>query len=85
MSIKIDKDLKTQAAKLAEKMGFNLSSVVAGMLRNFVTTQEFTVSLEPKMTPYLEAALREVEAEKESDWSPQFKDPKEAIKWLKAQ
>lgn len=85
MNIKIDKNLKAEAAKLAELMGFNLSSIVASMLRNFVTTKEFSVSLAPKMTPYLESAIAEAMNEKKSDKSPKFKDPKKAIDWLDAQ
>ncbi|MEN9604385.1 MAG: RelB antitoxin [Candidatus Parcubacteria bacterium] len=85
MNIKIDKGLKKKAADLADAMGFNLSSVVSAMLRNFVTTQELTVSLAPQMTPYLEAAIREVMKEKKGDRSPKFKNSKEAAAWLDAQ
>ena len=75
MNIKIDADLKKKAADLADAMGFNLSSVVS----------EITISLAPKMTPYLESAIREVMKEKKSDRSPKFKNTKEAITWLDAQ
>ena len=85
MNIKIDADLKKKAADLADAMGFNLSSVVSAMLRNFVTHKEITISLAPKMTPYLESAIREVMKEKKSDRSPKFKNTKEAITWLDAQ
>lgn len=85
MNIKIDKDLKAKAADLADAMGFNLSSVISSMLRNFVTTQEFSVSLAPKMTPYLESAITEVMKEKKSDRSPKFKKHADAVKWLDAQ
>ena len=85
MNIKIDKGLKTKAAALADAMGFNLSSVVSAMLRNFVTTQEFSVSMAPRMTPYLESAIKEVMKEKKSDKSPKFSNVKDATKWLDAQ
>ncbi len=85
MNIKIDKNLKTKAAKLADDMGFNLSSVIAAMLRNFVTTQELSVSMAPRMTPYLEGAIREVMKEKKNDRSPKFNNAKDADKWLDAQ
>ncbi|MES2623500.1 MAG: type II toxin-antitoxin system RelB/DinJ family antitoxin [Patescibacteria group bacterium] len=85
MNIKIDKDLKAKAASLADAMGFNLSSVIASMLRNFVTTQEFSVSLSPKMTPYLESAIKEVMKEKKTDRSPKFKNHSDAVSWLDAQ
>lgn len=85
MNVKIDKILKEKAATLADAMGFNLSSVVSAMLRNFVTTQEFSVSLAPKMTPYLEGVIREVMKEKKSERSPKFKNHADAVKWLDAQ
>jgi addiction module RelB/DinJ family antitoxin len=85
MNIKIDKNLKLKAAALADAMGFNLSSIVSGMLRNFVTTQEFSVSMTPRMTPYLEGAIREVMKEKKSDRSPKFSNAKDAVAWLNAQ
>ena len=85
MNVKIDKSLKEKAATLADTMGFNLSSVVSAMLRNFVTTQEFSVSLAPKMTPYLEGVIREVMKEKKSERSPKFKSHADAVKWLDAQ
>ena len=85
MNIKIDKVLKTKASKLAEDMGFNLSSVVSGMLRNFVTTRELSVTMSPHMTPYLEGAIREVMKESKSDRSPNFKNTKDAIAWLDTQ
>lgn len=85
MNVKIDKNLKEKAAELADAMGFNLSSVVSAMLRNFVTTREFSVSMAPKMTPYLEGVIREVMKEKKSDRSPKFNNAKDADEWLDAQ
>lgn len=85
MNIKIDKGLKDQAAELAGAMGFNLSSVVSAMLRNFVSMRELNVSLAPKMTPYLESAIKEVMKEKDTEQSPVFKNHKDAIAWLDSQ
>ena len=85
MNIKIDKELKAKAAKLAEDMGFNLSSVISGMLRNFVITRELSITTAPRMTPYLEGAIREVMKEKKSEQSPKFKNSRDAIAWLDAQ
>ena len=85
MNIKIDKDLKSKAAKLADDMGFNLSSVISGMLRNFVITRELSITTAPRMTPYLEGAIREVMKEKKNEQSPKFKNSKDAISWLDAQ
>lgn len=85
MNVKIDKTLKAQAAELAEAMGFNLSSIITGMLRNFVTMRELNVSMAPKMTPYLESAIAEVKKEDKRDRSPTFKNHADAIAWLDAQ
>ncbi len=85
MNVKIDKGLKAKAAELAEAMGFNLSSVITGMLRNFVTTRELNISTAPKMTPYLESAIAEVMKESKKDRSPKFDNHADAIAWLDAQ
>jgi addiction module RelB/DinJ family antitoxin len=82
ISIKIDKDLKTKAANLAEKMGFNLSSIISATLRNFVVNKEINVSLEPRMTPYLESVIEEVRKESPEDRSPMFDNAEDAIAWL---
>jgi addiction module RelB/DinJ family antitoxin len=85
MNIKIDKNLKEKAADLADAMGFNLSSVVSAMLRNFVTTKELNISMAPRMTPHLEGVIREVMKEKRSERSPRFNNAKDADAWLDAQ
>ena len=83
VNIKLDKKLKDQASKLAEQMGFNLSSVISATLRHFVVNKEINISLKPKMTPYLESIISEVKREKTSDKSPVFENSTEAIAWLK--
>ncbi len=83
VNIKLDKKLKDQASKLAEQMGFNLSSVISATLRHFVVNKEINISLKPKMTPYLESIISEVKREKTSDKSPVFENATEAIAWLK--
>ena len=82
INLKIDKTLKDQAAELAEKMGFNLSSVITSILRNFVTTRELHVSSRHEMTDYLESVIKDVTLEKKSDKSPVFTTSKDAVKWL---
>ena len=82
INLKIDKNLKNQAADLAAEMGFNLSSVITSILRNFVTTRELHVSSKHQMTDYLESVIKDVNLEKKSEKSPAFKNAKDAIKWL---
>ncbi len=83
VNIKLDKKLKDQASKLAEQMGFNLSSVISATLRHFVVNKEINISLKPKMTPYLESIISDAKNERQSDKSPIFKNPEDAIRWLK--
>ncbi len=83
VNIKLDKKLKNQASKLAEQMGFNLSSIISATLRQFVVNKEISISLKPKMTPYLESIISDVKKEKQSDKSPVFENATEAIAWLK--
>ena len=85
ISLKIDKELKQQASKLAEEMGFNLSSIISATLRSFVVNREINISLKYKMTPYLEGIIRKVRQESPKDRSPRFKDVESAIEWLDKQ
>lgn len=61
MSIKIDKKLKERAQKLAKELGVPLTTVINAQLAQFVRDEEFTASAKPRMTPYLESLLEEVE------------------------
>ena len=47
MLIKTKKDLKLQAATLAEELGFSLTDIVNASLRQFVINQGFTISKIP--------------------------------------
>jgi len=48
-SIKLDKDVKEQASKLASELGLNLSSVINATLKKFVTERRVTFSVEPEL------------------------------------
>lgn len=61
INIKMDRKVKEQARKLAEELGFSLSSLVTASLKQFIRTREVQFSALPRMTPYLEGVIREVE------------------------
>lgn len=84
--VKTDKDLKKDAVETAKKMGFSLSAVVNGFLRNYVQTQELHITSSPRMTPYLELALKSIDADIKTgrNLSTPFHSPKKAIKYLRA-
>jgi addiction module RelB/DinJ family antitoxin len=67
LNVKIEKDTKQEAAKLANKMGLSLSAVVSSFLRAYIQTQELHITAAPRMTPYLEKVAEQAL----SDWTEQ--------------
>ena len=61
INIKTDVRTKEEAQKLAEELGFSLSSIVTASLKQFIRTQEIHVSAKKVMSPYLEGILKGVE------------------------
>lgn len=57
-SVKIDKDTKEQASKLAASMGLSLSAVINATLKQFVTEQRISFSVEPELNEKNKKALR---------------------------
>lgn len=47
-SVKLDKKVKDEAAKLATEMGLNLSSVINASLKKFVDERRISFSVEPE-------------------------------------
>jgi len=61
MAIKTDVAVKKRAQKVAADLGLTLSAVVNAMLKQFVRDRAIALSAAPKMTPYLESLIAEVE------------------------
>ena len=61
INFKIDSEVKEEAQKLARELGMPLSTIVNAQLRELIRTRAFSVSAEPRMTPYLERILEGVE------------------------
>lgn len=87
INIRTDAKLKREAAKVADSLGFTLSSVINASLRKLVKTKrvDFAESYEP--TPYLARVIRQAEKDiKEGkNLSPAFDNAKDAVAWLKRQ
>lgn len=68
-SIKIDKDTKDKATKLASNLGLTLSSVINAGLKQFVLERRISFSAEPELNKrskiILREALQEVKDSKE--------------------
>jgi len=63
INIKTDKDVKKNAQKVAEDLGFSLSAIINAYLRQFVRNREVYFGLIPHMSPELEKLLGKVEAD----------------------
>ncbi|MEK7521731.1 MAG: hypothetical protein AAB599_02955 [Patescibacteria group bacterium] len=85
INIKTNKEVKKQAQKLAEELGFSLSALMTASLKQFVRTREVQFSVLPRMTPYLEGVIKEVEKDIKSkkNLSPAFTNAREASAYLR--
>ena len=64
LTVKTDKQLKSEAKKVAEELGVPLSTVVNAFLKQFVRDKEVTFSAsEYCPTPYLASVIKEAQAE----------------------
>jgi addiction module RelB/DinJ family antitoxin len=86
INLKVDKKTKLEAQKLAKKLGLSLSSIVNASLNQFIARREVHFSVEPKMTPYLEAIIAEVEEDikNSTNISQAFNNSHDAIAYLKS-
>lgn len=87
LTIRTEPTVKKQAQKVAESLGFSLSTLVNAYLRSFLKTKtvHFQESYEP--TPYLKRILKQTQKDiKEGkNISPAFDNAKDAIAYLDAQ
>ncbi len=88
ISVKVDKDVRDNARKVAKKIGVPLSMVVNRQLKQFVEEQriEFSVPLIPnaKTRKLLDQSLRDIREGNKAAFSPAFTDMKEMDRYLDA-
>ncbi|QQR64690.1 type II toxin-antitoxin system RelB/DinJ family antitoxin [Candidatus Kaiserbacteria bacterium] len=84
INIKTDKKVKEEAQKLAEELGFTLSSFITASLKQFIRTRSVQFSAGYKMTPYLEGIIKEVEEDLKTgkNLSPVFTNAKDMDAYL---
>ena len=61
INIKADKEVKENAQAIAKELGMPLSVVINAFLKEFIRSRSVSFSAIPRMTPYLENILDEVE------------------------
>jgi addiction module RelB/DinJ family antitoxin len=86
INFKTDKKIKTQAQKIAEAMGLNLSDVLNIQLRDFIVKKELYISVnedESNPSDELIEAVKEAEKEYKSGKMKKFESIDDAIAYLK--
>lgn len=83
INIKVESKLKTEAQKVASSLGFSLSSLINGYLRQLTKTKAIYFSLgDEEPSEYLISALRESEEERKRGQSKSFKTADEALAFI---
>ncbi|NCF75360.1 MAG: hypothetical protein GWO87_02655 [Xanthomonadaceae bacterium] len=86
INIKTDEKTKKNAKKVAEELGFSLSSLANAYFRTLIKTKEVHFSANPKEEPndFMIQALKEAEEDVRANRvSPMFNNAKGAVEWLK--
>lgn len=82
ISVKIDKQTKVEAQKLAEKLGFSLSSIIKAQLKHFVRSKRVDVALTEEPTEYLLKSLKQSDEDIKAGRVTSFHDIDEALEFL---
>ena len=83
LNVRVEPTVKKQAHKIAEDLGFSLSSLVNGYLHNLIKTKRVYYPPE-EPSPYLIKAIKQAEQDlKKGLVSPSFSNTKDAMAWLK--
>ena len=82
INIKTEPKVKKEAQVVAKKLGFSLSSLIDGYLRQLIRTKEVSFRLE-EPSEYMIKSLKEAEQEIKEGWvSPSFDNAEDAVAWL---
>lgn len=84
INIKTDSKVKKQAQRVAAELGFSLSALVNGYLRELVRTQRVSFSIkEEELSPLAVEGLKKSEKDRRANRvSPTFDNAKDLTAWL---
>lgn len=79
INIKTDREVKKNARRVAENLGFSLSAIINAYLKQFIRNKEIYFSVVPRMSSGLEKLLgkAETDIQKKKNISPVFSSEKE--------
>jgi addiction module RelB/DinJ family antitoxin len=83
INFKTEKKVKTDAQKIAKKMGLNLSDILNVYLRVFIMEKRLSIDVEEPSDYLLKQVVQAEKDRKAGLVSPDFTSAKEAISWLK--
>lgn len=82
INIKTNPIIKAKAQKVAEELGFSLSSLINGYLRHLVKTKAIHFNTSEEPTQYLIDALRESEEDIKAGRVLSFENEKDAVNYF---
>lgn len=82
INIKINPQVKKEAQKLAEDLGFSLSSLINGYLKQIIRTKSVNFELAEEPSEYMIKALKESKADIKTGKVISFKKPNDALDYL---
>lgn len=82
LNVRTDPKVKKEAARVAESLGFTLSSLMNAYLRNLIKTKSVNFSESYEPTPYLKRAIKESEKDYKEGKFISFEKAQDAIKYL---
>ncbi|MBI2330405.1 type II toxin-antitoxin system RelB/DinJ family antitoxin [Candidatus Daviesbacteria bacterium] len=82
INIKINPQVKKDAQKLAEDLGFSLSSLINGYLKQIIRTKSVNFNLTEEPSEYMIKALKESRADIKAGRVISFKKPNDALDYL---
>lgn len=83
VNVKVDPKTKKQAQKVASKLGFSLSSLINGYLKQLIKTETVVFSTSEEIpTEYMIKALKESQKDIKAGKVVSFKEPVDALDYL---
>ena len=85
IQIRTDEKLKADAQKVAEELGFSLSSLIKAFLKNVTKTKSVTFTTSEEPSPWLIKQLKQAEKNIKNGDYYSFNSPEESLEFLEKQ
>lgn len=82
VNVKVNPKVKKEAQRIAEELGFSISSLINGYLKQFIRTKAVDFSLNEEPSEYMIKNLEESEKDIKAGRVISFEKGKDALKYL---